>query len=610
MDTPVRAKTVTSDLQKPLDSLNQCTKLEKSASAHSGCGMLLVLCAVSVASLSGLMLGYQMGLISGVLLQLRELLSLSCPQQEQAVGAPLLGALLLSLLGGSVVDRYGRRFSIILTAALCVGGTLLSTCVVSFWALIVGRAMVGMATALSGTASCLYMAEVAPQAWRGRCVCAYELMVVLGVLLGFSISWALAGTPEGWRYTLGGAVPPALLQLAVMPFLPCSPRFLLARRREEEAYGVLVRLRGTWLKEAVEEELRDIRAALGAERQHEFRDLFSSQDNMRWRLGVGVALVVLQQVTGQPNLLAYASTVLRSVGFHSNEAATLASTGLGVVKVAGTIPAMLLVDRVGPKAFLCVGAVVMTLSTVTLGAVTMQSQTQVSSLCQAPTGVNHTSLVWTNGAAARTDSPLGLYRPDLFHTDSLNHTLYSISSTQTGNVSLIRNINFTKDYGIDLEVSRRTGDDSRIELEVTSVSSSLKWISLVSLLVYVTGFSFSLGPMVHVVLSEIFPTGIRGKAVSVVSAFNWASNLLISMTFLTLTEWIGLPNVIFSYAAMSFILLVFVILFVPETKGRTLEQISKELAMKNHLDGSLLCLRRRTQMKTDTPKEEKTLTSV
>jgi len=104
------------------------------------------------------------------------------------------------------------------------------------------------------------------------------------------------------------------------------------------------------------------------------------------------------------------------------------------------------------------------------------------------------------------------------------------------------------------------------------------------LLVYVAAFSISLGPMVYVVLSEIFPMGVRGRAVSVVSAVNWATNLLISMTFLTVTEKIGVPNVMFLYTAMSFVLLVFVILCVPDTKGRTLEEISKELAKKKHFE--------------------------
>lgn len=121
--------------------------------------MVLVLSAL-VASVSGLLLGYELGLISGALLQLREELTLSCQSQELVVSSLLLGALLFSLAGGAVLDRWGRRFAIMLTAIMAVGGTLLTVSVSSLAALVAGRVVVGMAVALSGTASCLYIAEV------------------------------------------------------------------------------------------------------------------------------------------------------------------------------------------------------------------------------------------------------------------------------------------------------------------------------------------------------------------------------------------------------------------------------------------------------------------
>uniref|UniRef100_A0A671W925 Solute carrier family 2, facilitated glucose transporter member 12 n=1 Tax=Sparus aurata TaxID=8175 RepID=A0A671W925_SPAAU len=440
------------------------------------CSWLVVVAAVA-ASVSGLMLGYEMGLTSGVLLQLRGLLSLSCQEQELLVSSQLFGALLICLAGGHILDRYGRRCSLLLSAALVVGGTILHIAITSFIALTLGRVIVGMGTALSGTAACLYIAEISPRERRGLLVTLYELMLVVGVMLGFSCSYAFATLPHGWAYTFGLVIPPALLQFSVVVFLPPSPRFLV--------------------------ELRDIQGGLKEESEHSFLELFSTKANLRSRLLTGVALVFLQQATGQPNILSYASPLLRSVGFNSDAAATLASTGFGVVKVVATIPAVLLVDRVGPKSFLCAGAVAMGMSLVVLGALTLQSHTHLSSLCKSQTTPNHTITLW--------------------------------------------------------------GGTTNLE-----VSSTLKLASLISLLVFVAAFSISLGPMVYVVLSEIFPMGIRGRAVSVVSAVNWATNLLISMTFLTITG--------VSLVVTYFVLLVFVILRIPETKGRTLEEISKELA--------------------------------
>ncbi|KAK5853049.1 hypothetical protein PBY51_006871 [Eleginops maclovinus] len=524
----------------------------------SGCSWLVVVAALA-ASLSGLMLGYEMGLTSGVLLQLRELLSLSCREQELLVSSHLLGALLMSLAGGPLLDRYGRRFSLLLSAALVVGGTVMLIAVNTLVFFTLGRVIVGMGTALSGTGACLYIAEISPRERRGLLVTLYELMLVVGVMLGFGCSYAFSTLPHGWAYTFGLVIPPALLQIGVLVFLPASPRFLVTRGKVEQARMVLARMRGG-VQEHVEKELRDIQAGLKEESEHSFWELFSSKANLRTRMLTGVALVFLQQATGQPNILSYASPLLRSMGFNSDAAATLASTGFGVVKVVGTIPAVLLVDRVGPKNFLCAGAVGMGVSLLALGTLTLQSHTHLASLCKSHMIPNH------------THTPLDLNR----------------SSIDFGNSDMFAT-GFPSQWDSEDAQWTNREDDGISESARTpvEVSSFMKWAALISLLMFVAAFSISLGPMVYVVLSEIFPMGVRGRAVSVVSAVNWATNLLISMTFLTFTEKFGLPNVMFLYAAMSFVLLVFIILCIRETKGCTLEEISKELAKKKHFEGRL-----------------------
>uniref|UniRef100_H3DFX3 Solute carrier family 2, facilitated glucose transporter member 12 n=1 Tax=Tetraodon nigroviridis TaxID=99883 RepID=H3DFX3_TETNG len=512
-----------------------------------GCSWLVVVAAVA-ASLSGLMLGYELGLTSGVLLQLREVLSLSCSQQELLVSSQLVGALIACLAGGPVLDHYGRRCSLILSAAMVVGGSVVLVAVTSLIALVLGRVIVGMGIALSGTAACLYIAEISPMERRGLLVTLYELMVVLGVMMGFSCSFAFATVSHGWAYTFGLAIPLALLQMSALLFLPPSPRFLVTKNKVEEARRVLVRIQ-CGADEHVDTELWNIQAGLKEESGHSFMELFSA--NLRSRMLTGVALFFFLQVTGQPNILSYASPLLKSVGFNSVAAATLASTGLGVVKVVFTIPAVLLVDRVGPKKFLCVGAVVMGLTLITLG-LTLQSHTQLTSLCRSTAAPNHTDSAW-----------------------NINHTRWDANSSLSGQ------------WGRGTTAWAGASGRSAATKMQTNVSSSLKVASLISLLVYVAAFSVSLGPMVYVVISEIFPMGVRGRAASVVAAVNWAVNLLISMSFLTITEKIGVPNVMFFHSAMCFALLVFVILCVPETKGLTLEEISKELAKNNYLSDAL-----------------------
>lgn len=414
------------------------------------------------------MLGYEMGLTSGVLLQLRSLLSLSCREQELLVSSHLFGALLVCLAGGPILDRYGRRCSLLLSATLVIGGTIVLIAITSLIALTLGRVIVGMGTALSGTAACLYIAEISPRERRGLLVTLYELMLVVGVMLGFSCSYAFATLPHGWAYTFGLVIPPALLQIGALVFLPPSPRFLVAQGKAEQAKVVLARLRGG-VKEQVEVELRDIQAGLKEESEHSFWELFSDKANLRTRLLTGVALVFLQQATGQPNILSYASPLLRSVGYNSDAAATLASTGFGVVKVVGTIPAVLLVDSVGPKSFLCAGAVAMGMSLAVLGTVTLQSHTHLTSLCKSHTIQNHTHVPWDlNSTSVHLDNS------DFFSTRFPNQWISEEAQ------------------GTDREDDETGG--SRGGRTHVEVSSSLKWASLISLLVYVAAFSISLGP--------------------------------------------------------------------------------------------------------------------
>ncbi|XP_010881386.1 solute carrier family 2, facilitated glucose transporter member 12 [Esox lucius] len=573
-------------------TMGNYTPLKAAPTNATGCTWLVALTAVA-ASLSGLMLGYELGLTSSVLLQLRGVLSLSCWEQEVLVGSLLLGCLVGCLAGGWGLDRYGRRWAMLLSGGLVSGGTALVLLPASLTTLSLGRAVVGMGAALSGTAACLYIAEIAPRERRGLLVTLYELMVVVGVLLGFGCSYAFSAFPDGWRYTFGLVLLPAILQAAALLLLPPSPRFLVAKGDSERARAVLALLRGMAGGEAVEEELRDIQAGLKEEAEHGFWELFSDKANLRWRLLTGVALVFLQQATGQPNVLSYASPLLRSMGFHSDAAATLASTGFGVVKVAGTVPAVLLVDRFGPKRFLCIGAVAMAMSLVTLGAVTFQSHTHLTSLCQSPVDLNHTHQgrdLNPNSTHSGLDNgsfKITTHFVDQRNASDLNTTTSRLDSDYFKLTTPFSSENqWNASDSVEAMTTNRenAGRASRVRSQdYVNVPPALKWISLVSLLVYVAAFSFSLGPMVYVVLSEIFPTGVRGKAVSVVSAVNWATNLLISMTFLSITERIGVPNIMFLYATMSFVLLVFLIFFIPETQGCTLEQISKELAKKKQL---------------------------
>ncbi|XP_044104421.1 solute carrier family 2, facilitated glucose transporter member 12 isoform X3 [Neovison vison] len=528
-----------------------------------GCGMFTLLSSAT-AAVSGLLVGYELGLISGALLQIRTLLNLTCHEQEMVVSSLLIGALLASLTGGVLIDRSGRKAAIILSSCLLGLGSLVLILSLSYTVLIVGRIAIGVSISLSSIATCVYIAEIAPQHRRGFLVSLNELMIVTGILFAYISNYVFASVTHGWKYMFGLVIPLGVLQAIAMYFLPPSPRFLVMKGHEEAASKVLRKLRG--VSDATEE-LTIIKSSLKDEHQYRFRDLFRSKDNMRTRIMIGLTLVFFVQVTGQPNILFYASTVLKSVGFQSNEAASLASTGVGIVKVISTIPATVLVDHIGSKTFLCIGSSVMVASLVTMGIVNLNIPINFTSICRSHSPINKSldeSVFYGPGnLSARDDSLRELFKGMTAHTrNSLMPTKNDVDK---------RGVTTFPSAGLSQAEYQTVTDPA-------DVPAFLKWLSLASLLVYVAAFSIGLGPMHWLLLSEIFPGGIRGRAMALTSSMNWGINLLISLTFLTLTELIGLPWVCFIYAIMSLACLAFVVVFIPETKGRSLEQISAELA--------------------------------
>ncbi|XP_054842170.1 solute carrier family 2, facilitated glucose transporter member 12 [Eublepharis macularius] len=539
--------------------------------AQTGFGMLTLLSS-AIAAVSGLLMGYELGLISGALLQLTSILALSCQQQEMVVSALLIGALLASLTGGFLIDKYGRRITIMMASCLLVLGSLVLILSASYGLLIIGRIVIGVSISLSSIATCVYIAEIAPPHRRGLLVSLNELMIVVGVLFAYISNYAFASVYHGWKYMFGLVIPLGTLQAIALYFLLPSPRFLVMKGFDEAASRVLGKLRKT---SDTTEELAMIKSSLKDEHQYTFFDLFHSKDNMRARMLIGITLVFFVQTTGQPNILFYASTVLKSAGFQSNEAASLASTGVGVVKVISTIPATLFVDHIGSKTFLCIGSSLMSVSLVTMGVVTLNIHMNFTTVCKNQTLEDSSFQKVQKLATANAtleDQFVGM-------ASSGRISQWEVERSNTGTP------NRTAMAGVTASVSSQA--EFHIATGAAGVPEALKWLSLVSLLVYIAAFSVSLGPMSWLVLSEIFPGGIRGRAIALTSSVNWGVNLLISSTFLTITDLIGLPWVYFIYALMSLASLAFVIVFIPETKGCSLEQISILLAKQTHRKSTL-----------------------
>ncbi|XP_038606633.1 solute carrier family 2, facilitated glucose transporter member 10 [Tachyglossus aculeatus] len=518
-----------------------------------------VILPAAVSLLGGLSFGYALAVISGALLQLQLTFGLSCFEQEVLVGVLLLGALAASLVGGVLIDRAGRKRAILLSNLVFLAGSLALTLAGSLGWVVLGRGAVGFAVSLSSTACCIYVSELVGPGQRGRLVSLHETGITAGILLSYALNYALADVDEGWRHMFGWAVVPGLLQTVCLLFLPASP----ARARPgTESLSPLGSPRG----DGEEEE------AAG----YSFLDLFRARGNMRRRTLVGLGLVLSQQLTGQPNVLCYASTVFRSVGFRGGSSATLASVGLGAVKVVATLAAIGLVDRVGRRALLMAGCAAMALSVGGIGLVGFAVSLDALQGCREP-------------AQANASSQVGSGRPALPVSPGAGQSWEGPGPPSAGPSASGRH---------PAHLSRLPADRPEVTASSPPVSLGrpppaehrlLNWMALIFMMAFVSAFSIGFGPMTWVVLSEIYPAAIRGRAFAFCNSFNWAANLLISLSFLDLIGAIGLSWTFLLYGLAAVMALAFIYFCVPETKGQSLEEIDQQFCRKRFLTREPIC---------------------
>ncbi|NXK65131.1 GTR10 protein, partial [Sylvietta virens] len=545
-----------------------------------GRALLVLLLSATVSLLGGLIFGYELGIISGALLQLQTDFELSCFKQEVLVSAVLIGALLASLAGGILIDRHGRRRAILVSSLVLLVGSLILTLARSFTVLVVGRTTVGFAISVSSMACCIYVSEMVAAHQRGLLVSLYEAGITVGILLSYALNYIFADLEEGWRYMFGLAIAPTAMQFLSILFLPVNPVKLSSW--DSDCQKGLIPLQDREDRAAAKREPYQ-------EKHYSFLDLFRTRDNMRRRTLVGLGLVLFQQFTGQPNVLGYASKIFHSVGFQSNSSAILASVGLGAVKVVATLVAMALADKAGRRVLLMAGCVVMAISVTTIGLSSRMAPLAMARDCNAATGPNAShgltqhplTPLLPQSAVSPIPPASGAVKnragPGFAATRSLTKVFASTQSKEVVPDSSLTQKRFL------------VGQSKKGVLESTGPPLSaapwaqhtvLNWITLLSMMAFVSAFSIGFGPMTWLVLSEIYPAGIRGRAFAFCNSFNWAANLLISLSFLDLIDAIGFSWMFLLYGLMGVMAVAFIYLFVPETKGQSLEEIDQQFSRK------------------------------
>ncbi|MHC1478679.1 sugar porter family MFS transporter [Frateuria aurantia] len=315
-----------------------------------------------LAALAGLMFGLDIGVISGASQFIQQEFHVSDHVIESIVSSMMFGAAVGAVGAGWLSSTLGRKRSLILGAVLFVLGSVLSGIAWSPATLIAARVVLGLAIGLSTFTAPLYLAEVAPENFRGAMISTYQLMITIGILAAFLSDTALS-YHGAWRWMLGViAIPGALFLLGVL-VLPDSPRWLLMRGYREQAIAVLRRLRED--ETTVQREVADIDEQLKTPQRG--WHMFKENRHFRRSVGLGVLLQLMQQFTGMNVVMYYAPRIFQGMGYDT--AAQMWFTALvGITNVLATFIAIALIDRWGRKPILYTGFTVMAIGLAVVGA--------------------------------------------------------------------------------------------------------------------------------------------------------------------------------------------------------------------------------------------------
>ena len=314
----------------------------------------------AISGISGMLFGYDTGVISGAILFIRSEFNLSPFLTGLVVSAVLIGAIIGALLGGYMAENYGRKKVIIIAAIIFIIGAIFTAVTPDIIFLIFGRIIVGIAIGIASFTAPLYISEASPPHIRGALVSFNQLAITIGIVISYLIDYSLTSI-QGWRYMFGLAVIPGAILLIGMFFLPESPRWLVHHGDITEGRKVLQRIRDNT---NIEVELNEIQTSLKQEKGGR-SELLNPKNKPA--LIIGITLAIFQQVTGINTVIYYAPIIFQYAGFKSAAAAIIATIGVGLVNVGMTIVSIKLLDRVGRRPLLLVGLAGMSATLILLG---------------------------------------------------------------------------------------------------------------------------------------------------------------------------------------------------------------------------------------------------
>ncbi len=507
-----------------------------------------------VVALGGFLLGFESAVISGATPFYQGTFGLY-PRSMLigfSVSSLILGVIIGNIVAGRLADRFGRRKILMYTAILFIINAAFNAFAYDIIGFISGRLIGGLGVGMAILIAPMYIAEIAPRKLRGTLVTFSQLNIALGFSIALFSNYYFQQTISDpvfkWRIMLGAEALPALLYLILLFFIPRSPRWLLQKGLGDEAQSVLVKIHGPEQSVFEHSEIINSLNQEDIKENARWADVFSKR--MKTVLIIGFGIVFFQQITGISAIFYYAPMIFEMAG-GGMDASYLQAAILGVTFVVMTVVAILLIDRLGRKPLLYTGAAGICISLAIVG------------------------LSFENAKYTIDRKSLGTLMEEVVQLDVDEH-----------HVENIMRLNQLKDNAFGSELSffrlikQTVGLDTYNSFKGIilkhSISVNPLWI-LLGLVMFVASFAISLGPVMWTLLSEIFPNKLRGLAISVMGFWNSIVSYFVVIIFPVQLEYIGSTATFFIFSFFGLLTLFFVRRYVPETKGKSLEELESEL---------------------------------
>jgi SP family myo-inositol transporter-like MFS transporter 13 len=576
-----------------------------------------------VAGLGGLLYGVDIGIISSALPYLNATSGFNSNQISNVVAAVLLGSVISTLFAGSLADWIGRKPLMMLSGLLFVCSIPIIALSHGYQSLMIGRLSQGISAGLIGVVVPLYLAECLDASARGKGTGIFQWLLTLGIVIAaivgfyFSIrveqvaklenaARLLAFKDAAWRGIFWVSLPPGLLFVIGGFMVSESPRWLFRRGKKDAAYAALLRSR---TPDQANIELAEMEQTAAAEKAKDSAGAKIRESLLRRKYVIPfvLACVILacNQATGVNSIIGFNTNILLQSGL-SDFQAHLGYVLFTIVNFLMTLIGVLLVDRKGRKFLLSVGSAGIIVSLVCTGLLFRQTEKQHVDSRSAVQSIvdkqdaDRASLLYDDKTASALLAATGGSGQSMSGRPTTLVIIYSYgdfrAATQVARSddSAAKPIEITRDSCVpsnkviaffsnpfsDLDAARKAPlrIDNALITPVPTTHNG--WLVAVSLFIFMAFFAIGPGVCVWLALSELMPTRIRSNGMSIALLINQAVSTAIAATFLPTVGRYGYSTMFFGFAACTVIYFITAAVFLPETKGKTLEEIEA------HFEGS------------------------